>query len=46
VYLIYQKNEGGTPEELLLRDRPLLICILLWGLVAMLVLTLGRIYGW
>jgi len=40
-YLIYQKNEGGTPEELLLRDRPLLACIVLWGLVAVAVLAFG-----
>ncbi len=45
-YLIYQKNEGGTPEELLLKDRPLLICIVLWGLTAISVLTLAKIYGW
>ena len=40
-YLIYQKNEGGTPEELLLRDRPLLVAIVLWGLVSVLVLAFG-----
>lgn len=38
LYLIYQRNEGGSPETLLLRDRPLLITILLWGLAAVLVL--------
>lgn len=32
LYLIYQKNEGGSPETLLLKDRPLLAAILLWGL--------------
>jgi 4-hydroxybenzoate polyprenyltransferase len=44
-YLIYQKNEGGTPEELLLRDRPLLICIMLWGVTAVAVLALSKVYG-
>jgi 4-hydroxybenzoate polyprenyltransferase len=34
LYLVYQKNEGSTPEEVLVRDKPLLICILLWGLTA------------
>jgi len=43
-YLIYQKNEGGTPEELLLKDRPLLACIVLWGRSFSAVLTLGKIY--
>lgn len=38
LYLIYQRNEGGSPETLLLRDRPLLVSILLWGLAAVLVL--------
>ncbi len=32
MYLIYIKNEGGSPEEALLRDRPLLIAAVLWGL--------------
>jgi 4-hydroxybenzoate polyprenyltransferase len=44
-YLIYQKNEGGAPDELLLRDRPLLVCVILWGLTAVAVLTLARIYN-
>ena len=44
LYLIYQKNEGGTPEELLLRDRPLLIDVILWGVTAIAVLTLAKLY--
>lgn len=31
LYLVYQKNEGSSPEEVLLRDRPLLLCIVLWA---------------
>jgi len=38
LYLIYQRNEGGSPETLLLRDVPLLITVLLWGLSVVLVL--------
>lgn len=34
LYLIYQKDEGGAPEELLTRDRWLIACVLLWGLTA------------
>jgi len=30
LYLIHQKKEGGSPEELILKDKPLLINIILW----------------
>jgi 4-hydroxybenzoate polyprenyltransferase len=43
LYLIYQRDEGGSPEELLLRDRPLLICIILWGLVSVAILYSARL---
>ena len=44
MYLMYQRGEGGTPEELLMRDRPLLISILSWGalVVAILLVFDGR----
>jgi 4-hydroxybenzoate polyprenyltransferase len=32
LYLVHVKNEGGSPEELLLRDRPLLATIGLWAI--------------
>ncbi len=32
LYLIDQRNEGGDPTRLLLQDRPLLICMVLWTL--------------
>ncbi|HUS17274.1 MAG TPA: decaprenyl-phosphate phosphoribosyltransferase [Chloroflexia bacterium] len=44
-YLIYQKNEGGTPEELLLRDRPLFASIVLWGAVSVAVLAIAKVYN-
>lgn len=34
LYLVYRKDEGGSPEELLLKDVPLLICVVLWGLTS------------
>jgi len=40
LYLMFQRGEGGTPEELLFRDRPLLISILLWGLLVVTILLL------
>jgi 4-hydroxybenzoate polyprenyltransferase len=34
LYLVYQKNEGSSPEEVIFRDRPLLICGILWAFTA------------
>jgi 4-hydroxybenzoate polyprenyltransferase len=33
LYLIHIRHEGGAPEEILLRDRPLQINLVLWALV-------------
>jgi len=38
LYLVYRKGEGGSPEEALFTDRPLLICILLWGATSIAIL--------
>lgn len=38
LYLIHIKNEGGSPEEALLNDRPLLLSVILWGLAVVAVL--------
>jgi len=38
LYLIHHKGEGGSPERLIIRDKPLLLDILLWILVAIIVL--------
>jgi 4-hydroxybenzoate polyprenyltransferase len=38
LYLVHQRNEGGSPSELLLSDRPLLICVALWVVAVGLVL--------
>jgi 4-hydroxybenzoate polyprenyltransferase len=35
LYLIYQKGEGGTPEELLLKDRPFFFSIAIWAILVM-----------
>jgi 4-hydroxybenzoate polyprenyltransferase len=40
LYLIQGKNIGGEPEEILLKDRPFEISILLWGLAVLLVFYL------
>lgn len=38
LYLIHVKGEGGAPEELLLRDRPLLIDVALWVVAVVIVM--------
>jgi len=40
LYLIHQKEEGGSPEHLILKDKPLLIDIFLWIVAALLILGL------
>jgi len=40
LYLIHQKNMGGSPEEMVLQDIPLLVNNLLWGLAAVIILYL------
>ncbi len=41
LYLIHQKNMGGSPEEIVLRDIPLLVSNLLWGLTVVIILYLS-----
>lgn len=36
--LVHRRDGGGNPSELLITDRPLLICVGLWGLVTALVI--------
>jgi 4-hydroxybenzoate polyprenyltransferase len=31
LYLVHQKEGGGSPAETLLNDRPLLLCVVLWA---------------
>jgi 4-hydroxybenzoate polyprenyltransferase len=31
LYLVHQKEGGGSPAEMLFTDRPLLACVVLWG---------------
>lgn len=38
LYLIHVKNEGGSPEELLLRDRSLATAVVLWCLAVVAIL--------
>jgi 4-hydroxybenzoate polyprenyltransferase len=40
LYLVHQKEGGGSPADMLLNDRPLLVCVALWA-----VSVAGIIYG-
>jgi 4-hydroxybenzoate polyprenyltransferase len=40
LYLVHQKGKGGSPEELVLQDKPLLVNILLWIGAVILILYL------
>jgi 4-hydroxybenzoate polyprenyltransferase len=41
LYLVHRKAGGGNPSDLLLSDRPLLACVLLWGLTSVLIIYRG-----
>jgi 4-hydroxybenzoate polyprenyltransferase len=43
LYLVHQKKEGGSPAAMLLNDRPLLTCVVLW--VAVVVVIIYRPFG-
>lgn len=38
LFLIHVRDEGGTPHEVILEDRPLQAAVLLWGIAVILVL--------
>jgi 4-hydroxybenzoate polyprenyltransferase len=42
LFLVREGDVGATPEDLLFRDRPLLVAIIVWGLMAVVLLYLGR----
>ncbi len=41
LYLVYRKQQGGSPEVLLVTDRPLLLSIVGWGLASVVILYLA-----
>ena len=38
LYLVHQREGGGSPADLLLTDRPLLVCVTLWVLSVVLII--------
>jgi 4-hydroxybenzoate polyprenyltransferase len=42
LYLIHVRGEGGAPDEIALRDRPIQATVVLWGIMVVLVLYMSR----
>lgn len=42
LYLVHRKEEGGSPERLLLSDRPLMIDIILWTIAVAIILSVSK----
>ena len=38
LYLVHQKEQGGSPTKLLLNDKPILLNVVLWALVSVLII--------
>jgi 4-hydroxybenzoate polyprenyltransferase len=38
LYLVHRRDLGGSPAELLVNDRPLLVCVALWALSVILII--------
>lgn len=38
LYLVHQKEGGGSPSDMLLNDKPLLVCVLLWAVTVALII--------
>ena len=38
LYLVHRKDLGGSPAELLVNDRPLLVCVALWAVAVILII--------
>lgn len=41
LYLIFHKDEGGSPTKLLLTDPPLMLCVILWLVSVIVVINFG-----
>ncbi|MEK7276064.1 MAG: decaprenyl-phosphate phosphoribosyltransferase, partial [Chloroflexota bacterium] len=42
LYLIHVRHEGGSPDELVFKDMPLLIDAILWGVMAVAILYFAQ----
>jgi hypothetical protein len=46
LYLVHRREGGGSPADLLLQDRPLLVCVVLWVAAAVLIIYGSRQITW
>jgi 4-hydroxybenzoate polyprenyltransferase len=44
LYLVHKREGGGSPADLLLQDRPLLACVVLWVAAAVLIIYGSRFF--
>ncbi len=42
LYLVHQKEQGGTPTDVLVTDRPLLVAVGLWAVTIVLIVYTAR----
>jgi len=45
LYLVHRKEGGGSPAEMLLTDRPLLVCVALWAVTVALIIYGPAVLG-
>jgi 4-hydroxybenzoate polyprenyltransferase len=45
LYLVHQKEGGGSPAEMLLMDRPLLLCVALWAVLVSIIIYGPALWG-
>ena len=46
LYLVHRREGGGSPADLLIKDRPLLLCVLLWVASTVLIIYGSRNLPW
>jgi 4-hydroxybenzoate polyprenyltransferase len=47
LYLVHQKEGGGSPSDMLLNDRPLLVCVAMWAAaVAIIIYGPRELFPW
>lgn len=43
LWLVFKRDEGGAPEELLVTDKPLLVTVFLWVVTVVIILSIVRL---
>jgi 4-hydroxybenzoate polyprenyltransferase len=45
LYLVHQRDGGGSPTTMLLTDRPLLVCVALWAIAVIVIIYRPVLFG-